>query len=261
MGIVNTTPDSFSDGGKYQAADKAVAHGHRMWHQGAHLIDVGGESTRPGSSPVSTKEEIGRVEKVVAELAGAGVRVSIDTSKPQVAGAAFEAGAVVLNDVSALENPAMVELCAARGVGVVLMHKQGDPQTMQVEPVYEDVVSEVKEYLRQRISAVTEGGVAHSAIVVDPGIGFGKTTAHNLALLAALPRLADLGRPILVGVSRKAFLGTLTGLPVEDRDGITSVASGLCALLGASILRVHDVPSTKAALALADAIGEEVENH
>ena len=234
MGIVNTTPDSFSDGGKYQARDKAVAHGLRMWHQGAHLVDVGGESTRPGSSPVSEKEEINRVETVVAGLVGNGVRVSIDTSKPPVARAAFDAGAAVLNDVSALENPAMAELCAAGGVGVVLMHKRGDPKTMQVEP---------------------------SAIAVDPGIGFGKTIAHNLALLAALPRLADLGRPILVGASRKAFLGTLTGLPVEERDGITSVASGMCALLGASILRVHDVPSTKAALALADAIGEEVENH
>lgn len=254
MGVVNVTPDSFSDGGRCLSEDSAVAMGLRMWRQGAHIVDVGGESTRPGAAEVSEQEELGRVVGVVARLASAGVPVSIDTSKPGVAEAAIEAGAAVLNDVTALEDPAMARLCASTGVGVVLMHMQGNPRTMQVDPYYADVVAEVGEYLRRRIGAATEAGVDRRAIAVDPGIGFGKTLHHNLALLNGLPDLAGLGRPVLVGASRKAFLGALTDRSVEERDGVTAVASGIGAILGASVMRVHDVPSTRDALALADAM-------
>ena len=254
MGVVNVTPDSFSDGGRCLSEDSAVAKGLRMWRQGAHIVDVGGESTRPGAAEVSEQEELGRVVGVVARLASAGVLVSIDTSKPGVAKAAIDAGAAVLNDVTALEDPAMARLCAATGVGAVLMHMQGNPRTMQTDPYYTDVVAEVGEYLRRRIGAATEAGVDRRAIAVDPGIGFGKTLHHNLALLNGLPDLAGLGRPVLVGASRKAFLGALTGRSVEERDSVTAVASGIGAILGASVMRVHDVPSTRDALALADAM-------
>lgn len=254
MGVVNATPDSFSDGGRFVAEDSAVAQGLRMWRQGAHIVDVGGESTRPGAAEVSEDEELRRVVGVVERLASAGVLVSIDTSKPGVAGAAIEAGAAVLNDVTALENPGLARLCASAGVGVVLMHMLGNPRTMQLDPSYSDVVGEVGEYLLERIEAATAAGVDRRAIAVDPGIGFGKTLHHNLALLNGLPELAELGRPVLIGASRKAFLGALTGRGVEERDGVTAVVSGMSALLGASVVRVHDVPSTKDALALADAM-------
>ena len=254
MGVVNATPDSFSDGGRGLSEDAAVADGLRMWSEGAHVVDVGGESTRPGAAGVSEEEEIGRVVGVVARLSSAGVLVSIDTSKPGVAAAAIEAGAAVLNDVTALEDPGMAHLCASSGVGVVLMHMRGNPRTMQIDPRYADVVAEVGEYLRRRIAAATAAGVDRRAIAVDPGIGFGKTLHHNLALLNGLPDLAGLGRPVLVGVSRKAFLGVLTDRSVEERDGVTAVASGIGAMLGASVMRVHDVPSTRDALALADAM-------
>ena len=254
MAVVNATPDSFSDGGRCLSEDAAVASGLRMWSEGAHIVDVGGESTRPGAAGVSEEEEIGRVVGVVARLASAGVLVSIDTSKPGVAEAAIEAGAAVLNDVTALVDPGMARLCASSGVGVVLMHMRGNPRTMQIDPHYADVVAEVGEYLRGRIGAATAAGVDRNAIAVDPGIGFGKTLHHNLALLSGLPDLAELGRPVLVGVSRKAFLGELTDRSVEERDGVTAVASGIGAMLGASVMRVHDVPSTRDALALADAM-------
>ncbi len=254
MGVVNATPDSFSDGGRCLSEDAAVASGLRMWSEGAHIVDVGGESTRPGAAGVSEEEEIGRVVGVVARLASAGVLVSIDTSKPGVAEAAIEAGAAVLNDVTALEDPGMASLCASSGVGVVLMHMRGNPRTMQIDPHYADVVAEVSEFLRRRIGAATASGVDRHTIAVDPGIGFGKTLQHNLALLNGLPDLAELGRPVLVGASRKAFLGALTDRPVEERDGVTGVASGIGAMLGASVMRVHDVPSTRDALALADAM-------
>lgn len=254
MGVVNATPDSFSDGGRCLSEDAAVASGLRMWSEGAHIVDVGGESTRPGAAGVSEEEEIGRVVGVVAKLASAGVLVSIDTSKPGVAEAAIEAGAAVLNDVTALEDPGMARLCASSGVGVVLMHMRGNPRIMQIDPHYADVVAEVGGYLRGRIGAATAAGVDRHAIAVDPGIGFGKTLHHNLTLLNGLPALAELGRPVLVGVSRKAFLGVLTDRSVEERDGVTAVASGIGAMLGASVMRVHDVPSTRDALALADAM-------
>ena len=254
MGVVNATPDSFSDGGRFLSLERAVARGLRLWEQGAHLVDVGGESTRPGAREVEEVEELRRVAGVVERLAAAGVPVSINTSKPKVAERCIEAGAAVVNDVAALEADGMAGLCASAGVGVVLMHMRGNPRTMQRDPFYDDVVGEVRGYLRSRVEAAAAAGVGRRAIAVDPGIGFGKTIDHNLALLAGLPGLAAEGAPVLVGASRKAFLGALTGRSVEDRDGITAVSSGICAMYGASIVRVHDIPATRDALALADAI-------
>ena len=260
MGVVNATPDSFSDGGRFIVEDRAVEHGLRLRDQGAHLVDVGGESTRPGATDVDETEELRRVIGVVERLSEVGVPVSIDTSKPTVAAEAIEAGAVVVNDVAALEAEGMPELCASAGVGVVLMHRRGSPRTMQVDPTYTDVVGEVGAYLRARIGVVEGAGVERGAIAIDPGIGFGKTTAHNLALLNGLPALAAEGVSVLVGTSRKAFLGALTGRPVEDRDAVSAVSAAICALGGASIVRVHDVARTRDALALADAIVREMGN-
>ena len=254
MGVVNATPDSFSDGGRFVNEDRAVEHGLRLRDEGAHLVDVGGESTRPGAGDVDETEELRRVVGVVGRLSAAGVLVSIDTSKPKVAEEAIEAGAVVVNDVAALGTEGMADLCAAAGVGVVLMHMRGNPRTMQVNPTYRDVVGEVGAFLRARIGAVRAAGVERGAIAIDPGIGFGKTTAHNVALLNGLPVLAGEGVAVVVGTSRKAFLGALTGRPVQDRDAVTAVSAALCALGGASIVRVHDVAPARDALALADAM-------
>ena len=258
MGVVNATPDSFSDGGRFMDEDKAVDLGLRLREQGAHLIDVGGESTRPGAADVDEPEELRRVVGVVGRLSAAGVLVSIDTSKPRVAAEAIAAGAVVVNDVAALEVEGMAGLCAEAGVGVVLMHMRGNPRTMQVDPTYTDVVGEVGAFLRARIGSAVEAGVRRAAIAIDPGIGFGKTTVHNLALLNGLPALAAEGVPVLVGTSRKAFLGALTGKPVQDRDAVTAVSAAICALGGASIVRVHDVALARDALALADAMVREM---
>lgn len=258
MGVVNATPDSFSDGGRFLDEDGAVAHGLRLREQGAHLVDVGGESTRPGAEEVDEAEELRRVIGVVARLSAGGVRVSINTSKPKVAVEAIEAGAVVVNDVAALEAEGMAELCAAAGVGVVLMHMRGNPRTMQLHPTYDDVVGEVRDYLRQRIEAGEAAGVDMRAMAIDPGIGFGKTIAHNLALLNGLPTLAAENVPVLVGISRKAFLGALTGRAIDERDVVTAVSAGICVMNGASIVRVHDVPMTRDALALADAMVREM---
>ena len=254
MGIVNATPDSFSDGGRFLVEDAAVAQGERLFGDGAHIVDVGGESTRPGAAAVGEAEELRRVIGVVTRLAASGVPVSINTSKPGVAAEAIGAGAAVVNDVKALEAEGMVDLCAATGVGVVLMHMQGDPRTMQGNPTYGDVVAEVGEYLRARIAVAESSGIDRRAIAIDPGIGFGKTLDHNLALLNGLPALAAIGVPVLVGASRKAFLGTLSGLPVEERDVVTAVSSGICVVNGASIVRVHDAGLTRDAVALADAM-------
>ena len=254
MGVVNATPDSFSDGGRFLHEDRAVAHGLRLLDQGAHLVDVGGESTRPGADEVEEAEELRRVVGVVERLAARDVRVSINTSKPKVAAEAVAAGAVVVNDVTAFEAEGMAEVCASSRVGVVLMHIRGNPRTMQKDPIYDDVVGEIRRYLRHRIEAGEAAGVDRRAMAIDPGIGFGKTIAHNLALLNGLPVLAADGVPVLVGTSRKAFLGALTGRSVEERDVVTAVSSGICAMNGASIVRVHDVATTRDALALADAM-------
>lgn len=254
MGILNATPDSFSDGGRYLSEKAAVERGLQLREEGAHLVDVGGESTRPGAEEVEEAEELRRVIGVVGRLAAEGVRVSINTSKPRVAERCIEAGAAAVNDVSALEADGMAGLCADAGVGVVLMHMRGSPRTMQIGPVYGDVLGEVRGYLRSRIEAAAAAGVDPKAAAIDPGIGFGKTLEHNLALLAGLADLASEGAPVLVGASRKAFLGALTGRPVEERDGVTAASSAVCALYGASIVRVHDAAATRDALLLADAI-------
>ena len=260
MGVVNVTPDSFSDGGTaYDPSDhpgRAVAAALRLVAAGADLVDVGGESTRPGAAPAAPVVEAARVVPVVAALAARGVVVSVDTRRTAVATAALAAGAALVNDVSGVRPEAgMLAAVAAAGAGYVIMHMQGEPRTMQDDPAYGDVVAEVAAALGTAADRAVAAGVAPDAIAVDPGIGFGKTLAHNLALLAALPRLAAAGRPVLVGTSRKSFLGQLTGV-VEPADRLAgSVASAvLAARDGARILRVHDVAATVAALAVLAAV-------
>ncbi len=258
MGIVNVTPDSFSDGGLFLDEDAAVAHGRALAAEGADLLDVGGESTRPGAAAVSAEEELARVGPVVEALAGSsgpGLPVSIDTSKRAVAAAAIEAGATVVNDVTALRaEPDLAAICAEAGVEVCLMHMRGDPRTMQENPEYDDVVDEIRAFLAERIEFAVSEGIAEERIWVDPGIGFGKTLEHNLELLRRLGELNQLGRPLVIGTSRKSFLGKLTGAPVDQRLGGT-VASGVLAYSdGADILRVHDVGPVRDAIAVAQAI-------
>jgi dihydropteroate synthase len=246
MGILNTTPDSFADGGTHRDVESAVAAGLEMVAAGAEIIDVGGESTRPGASLVSVAEELERVVEVVEQLALSGVLVSIDTSKPEVAAAAIGVGAVAVNDVTGLENPRMRDVCAEGRVGVIVMHMQGTPRTMQREPQYDDVVREVREYLVDGATAAVDSGIAHDSIVIDPGIGFGKTLEHNMELLANLDALRGTGFPVLLGTSRKGFLGTILEsvrgptLP-SDRDGATAATIALGVASGVSIFRVHNV--------------------
>jgi len=255
MGIVNVTPDSFSDGGLYLDAEAAVAHGRELVGEGADILDVGGESTRPGAAAVDAGEERRRTEPVVQALAAEGATVSIDTSKAAVAEAALDAGARIVNDVTAFATePELADLCAARGCGVVLMHMQGSPRTMQENPTYDDVVDDVRAFLAERVEFATGRGVAEDSIWVDPGIGFGKTAEHNLKLLRRLGELRELGRPIVIGTSRKSFLGTLTGRDASGRIGGT-IASNVIALVnGAEIFRVHDVDAVRDALIVAEAI-------
>jgi dihydropteroate synthase len=256
MGILNVTPDSFADGGRYLAAEKAIAHGLKLAEDGADVIDIGGESTRPGARPVSAQEEIERVIPVVRALRRAlSIPLSIDTYKAQVARAALDEGADLINDVSALRlDPDMVSLAAAEKVPVVLMHMQGTPKTMQEKPYYRDVVEEVKEFLLSRIDFALQAGVGAERIIIDPGIGFGKNLEHNLALLRGLPAFAAIGRLLLVGPSRKAFIGKVLGLGPEDRlEG--SLAGAVAAVLGgAKMVRIHDVRETRRAVGIADAI-------
>jgi dihydropteroate synthase len=254
MGVVNVTPDSFSDGGKYLDADAAVAHGEELVRDGAGILDVGGESTRPGAEEVGVEEELARVGPVVEGLAGAAT-VSIDTSKSVVAGAALDAGAEIVNDVTALRgDPGMAGLCAERGAGLVLMHMKGDPRTMQENPVYEDVVDEVKAFLAERLEVAIAAGVDEERVWLDPGIGFGKTLEHNLELLRRLGELRDLGRPLVVGTSRKGFIARVDGSAVEDRLGGTIASSVLAVAEGADVVRVHDVAEAAQALKVAGAI-------
>ena len=255
MGIVNVTPDSFSDGGSFLDPTDAIAHGRGLADEGADVLDVGGESTRPGSDPVPAAEEVRRVLPVVRELAAAGLPVSIDTMKAEVAEAALAAGAAFVNDVTALRNdPRMAAVVADAGVPVCLMHMLGEPKTMQDAPAYDDVVGDVREFLARRADAAVAAGIDPADICVDPGIGFGKTVEHNLALLAHLDRISDLGFPVLVGVSRKRFLGALAG-GAEDERGPAGLAAGLAAVRrGAWMLRVHDVAPTRQALRLQSAI-------
>jgi dihydropteroate synthase len=252
MGVLNVTPDSFSDGGRYAGVDEAVAAAHAMAAAGAAIVDVGGESTRPGAAPVGPAAELDRVLPVLEMLRD--LPVSIDTRHAAVARRALEAGAVVVNDVTAGADPAMLPLVAEHGAAVVLMHMRGEPGTMQDAPHYEDVVGEVEAFLLDRAAAAASVGVARERILLDPGIGFGKTLAHNLALVGALPRLADHGYPVLMGVSRKRFLGDITGRATADRGAATVAAVALCAKAGAAIVRVHDVPAALDAVRIAEAV-------
>ena len=254
MGVVNVTPDSFSDGGQYLDPAMAIRHGEDLVRDGATILDVGGESTRPGAVEVDEAEELRRVLPVVAGLAGSAT-VSIDTSKLAVAEAAVDAGASIVNDVTAFKrDPEMASLCAERGVGVVLMHMPGNPRTMQDDPHYDDVVDDVKAFLAARMEFAIGKGVAEERIWLDPGIGFGKTLEHNLELLRRLAELRELGRPLVVGTSRKSFIGKVDGSDVEERIGGSIASSVLAAAEGADVLRVHDVAEMAQALAVTNAV-------
>jgi dihydropteroate synthase len=249
MGIVNVTPDSFSDGGRFFGTKDAIAQGLRLHEDGADLVDVGGQSTRPGSEPVPLDEELGRVMPVLEALVREGVAVSVDTMKPGVMRAAIGAGCAVVNDVNAFRAPGAIEAVADAGVGVVAMHMQGTPQTMQQAPEYDDVVREVAGFLRERALALESAGVDRDRIALDPGFGFGKTLEHNRRLFQALPTLAAMGYALLVGVSRKRMIADLTGgRPVGERTAGSVAAALLAAQNGASLLRVHDVRETVDAL-------------
>ena len=256
MGIVNVTPDSFSDGGLFLDAEAAVAHGRQLAEQGADVVDVGGESTRPGADAVPADQELARTEPVVAGLASAGLPVSIDTSKAAVAEGALAAGAAMVNDVTALRGDFdLAGLCADRDCEVVLMHMLGTPRTRQDAPTSAAVVDDVRAFLAERVAAAVGAGIAEERIWVDPGIGFGKTVEHNLELLRRLDELHDLGRPVVVGTSRKSFIGKLTGREVTERLGGTIASNVLALRAGADMLRVHDVQEVADAAKVAAAIG------
>jgi dihydropteroate synthase len=256
MGVLNVTPDSFSDGGRFLDHEAAVAHGLRMTEEGAAILDVGGESTRPGSDEVTVEEELARVVPVIKRLAAeVDVPLSIDTRKPEVARAALDAGAVAVNDVSGAREPGMLEVVAASGAGLVIMHMLGEPKTMQVEPRYEDVVREVRAYLADRLNAAGAAGIDRDRLAVDPGLGFGKTYEHNLELMRDIDGFLDLGVPVVVGPSRKSFIGTALGdLPIDERLEGTIGAAAWMAGKGAHVVRVHDVGSVARALRVVDAI-------
>lgn len=256
MGIVNVTPDSFADGGRYLAPDAAVARARALAAEGADLVDVGAESTRPGARPVPVQEELDRLLPVLERLLkDPPCPVSVDTRKPEVAEAALTLGAHMINDVSGLASgPALAEVCARHGAGLVLVHMQGTPETMQRDPRYRDVVGEVREALTRAVATAEAAGVDPEALCVDPGIGFGKTVAHNLTLLKRLDALAGLGKPLLVGPSRKSFLGALLDLPPAERLEGTLAASVACVLAGVHVLRVHDVAAVRRAVRVAEAI-------
>lgn len=257
MGVINVTPDSFSDGGSYMDAETAVAHGVQLAAEGAAILDVGGESTRPGAMPVDADEECRRVIPVIEGLVAAGVRakISIDTSKARVAELALRAGATIVNDVTALRAaPEMAQLTAQAGAELCLMHMLGTPRTMQDDPYYEDVVSEVKRFLDERMAFAVAEGVPEQRIILDPGIGFGKTVEHNLKLIQGLPELSTLGRPLLIGTSRKSFIGQITGREINERLAGTLASNVMAYERGARIFRVHDVAATVDALRLATAL-------
>lgn len=255
VGVVNVTPDSFSDGGDYADTDAAIARGLELMAEGAALVDVGGESTRPGARPVPEDEEMRRLMPVVIGLVSAGATVSVDTYKPAVAREALSAGAVVVNDVTGFRDPSMVEVVAASDCGVVAMHMQGTPVDMHVAPSYDDVVAEVTEYLLGRVEALRAAGVDEARIAIDPGIGFGKRAHHSIDLLANLDRIAAHGLPVMVGTSRKGFLGKLVSEDTrQNRDLATAVTNALAYARGARLFRVHDVIRSRDALRVAAAI-------
>lgn len=244
MGIVNVTPDSFYDGGLHARRNAALTHALQLIDEGADILDIGGESTRPGARSVSIQEEMDRVLPVIEGLRGAPVPISIDTCKPEVMRAAIDAGVHMVNDIDALQDPSAMNAVASSDVAVCLMHKQGKPQTMQEHPDYQDVVAEVHEFLTSRVAAAEAAGVRRDRIVIDPGFGFGKTLAHNLALLRELGKLTDLGVPVLAGLSRKSMLGALTGRDVGQRLTASVAAALIAVQRGAGIVRVHDVGAT-----------------
>ncbi len=251
MGIVNVTPDSFSDGGRHATASAALAHCERLLAEGADILDIGGESSRPGAAPVPLDEELARVLPVIAGAVTLGCPVSVDTVKPEVMRAALDLGADIVNDIAALRAPGALEAVAAHpAAGVCLMHMRGDPLTMQQQPAYDDVVAEVRDFLRDRLAALSAVGVDAERVVLDPGVGFGKTVEHNVSLLRRQPELLALGRPLLVGWSRKSVLGAITGRKVPDRLVASVVAALACVQHGARIVRVHDVADTVDALRL-----------
>lgn len=257
MGVINVTPDSFSDGGSFDDADAAVEHGLRLVEEGAEILDIGGESTRPGSDPVPEEEELRRVIPVIEKLAArTDAALSIDTSKAAVARAAMAAGAEIINDVTALRGDAlMAGVAASTAAGVVLMHMRGTPRTMQKDPHYDNVTREVRDFLRERLAAARSAGIAADRLAVDPGIGFGKTVEHNLQLIASLGALADLHCPVVLGVSRKSFLAPAAGCAeIADRDAPTVVLTSLGRELGARIFRVHAVRANTQALRMTEAI-------
>jgi dihydropteroate synthase len=254
MGVLNVTLDSFSDGGTFFDRKTAVEHAKRMVEEGADIIDVGGESTRPGSTRVTVEEELRRVIPVIESLSGIDTVISIDTCKPEVAFKAFKAGARMLNDVFALRTKGMAEFAANQNLPVVLMHMQGTPKDMQKKPEYGDVVEDIKLFFDERIAFATEKGVKKENIIIDPGIGFGKTLEHNLEIIRRLAEFRKHGRPILIGPSRKSFIGTVLNLPVNERLEGTIAAATACVLNGADIVRVHDVKEVARAVKIADAI-------
>ncbi len=260
MGIVNVTPDSFSDGGKFLVRNNAIAHARRLINDGADIVDIGGESTRPGAAAASLQEELDRVMPVLETMIADGFPVSIDTQKTPVMVSAINAGAAMINDVNALLSDGAVNACAASNVAICLMHRQGAPATMQAAPSYQDVVAEVTAFLALRSKACLDAGIAVDRIVIDPGFGFGKTPEHNFKLLCELKSLVALGYPVLTGFSRKASLGIVTGRETDDRLAASIVAAVLCAQNGATILRVHDVRETVDALKVLKAASEGSES-
>lgn len=254
MGVVNVTPDSFSDGGHFLQARAAVDHARRLIEEGADLLDVGGESTRPGAAPVALDEERRRVLPVIEALAGADVPLSVDTQKPELMREAATAGAALINDVNGFGAHGALEAVAGSDCAICIMHMQGDPRTMQQSPQYADVVAEVDAWLRQRAAAAEKAGITSERIILDPGFGFGKTLEHNLTLLRRLEVIAAAGYPVLAGLSRKSMIGVLTGKPVGERMAGSIAAALLAAQRGAAILRVHDVAATRDALKIWQAV-------
>jgi dihydropteroate synthase len=256
MGVINVTPDSFSDGGRFFSVTAAVAHARQLIAEGADLLDVGGESTRPGAAVVMLDEERRRVLPVLEALADAGVPLSVDTQKPELMREAVAAGAVMINDVNGFEAPGALAAVAGSDCAICTMHKQGNPQTMQQAPQYADVVADVRDYLRQRIAAAEQAGISRDRMVIDPGFGFGKALDHNLELLRRLDVIAALGVPVLAGLSRKSMIGTITGRDAGDRVAGSVAAALLAVQRGAAIVRVHDVAATRDALAVWKAVKE-----
>ena len=253
MGILNVTPDSFSDGKLFFSQNKAIEHARQMVNGGADIIDIGGESSRPGSERVSEEEELRRVAPIIKKLSkDINVPISIDTYKPKVAEECIKLGANIINDINGLRNPGMINIAAKYKVPVIIMHMKGNPKTMQKNPIYEDVAKEIKEFLRQQIKKAKKAGVKD--IIIDPGIGFGKTTEHNLKILKNLSEFKELKCPILMGPSRKSFIGNITGLPADQRLEGTIAAISIAIMNGANIVRVHDVKECKRAAMVADAI-------